>query len=77
MNLMLIDGISFRFYMQSIKRLVLRIITSIVGIFMTMKLILNLMKCKEAKTLFALVGTEKLINFMPIDGISSVVRCNQ
>ena len=44
---------------------------------MTMKVILNLMKCKEAKTLFALVGTEKLFNFMPIDGISSVVRCNQ
>ena len=59
------------------KRFYLLIITSLVGIFMTMKVILNLMKCKEAKTLFALVGTEKLINFMPIDGISSVVRCNQ
>ena len=44
---------------------------------MTMKVILNWMKYKEAKTLFALVGTEKLINFVPIDGISSLVRCNQ
>ena len=48
--------------MQSMKKLDLLIITSIVGIFMTMKVILNLMECKEAKTLFALVGTEKLIN---------------
>ena len=48
--------------MESIKRLDLLIITSIVGIVMTMKVILNLMKCKEAKTLFALLGTEKLIN---------------
>ena len=59
------------------KRCDLLIITSLVGIFMTMKVILNLMKCKEAKTLFALVGTEKLINFMPIDGISFVVTWNQ
>ena len=59
------------------KRLDLLIITSIVGIFMTMKVILNLMKCKEFKKLFALLGTEKLINLMPIDGISNVVRCNQ
>ena len=43
--------------MQSRKRLDLRIITLIDGIFMTMKVILNLMKWKEAKTLFALVGT--------------------
>ena len=63
--------------MQSMKRLDLLIITSIVGIFMTMKVILNLMKCKEAKTLFAFFRTEKLINWMPIDGISSVVRLNQ
>ena len=48
--------------MESMKRLDLLIITSIVGIFMTMKVILNLMKCKEVKTLFALLGTEKLIN---------------
>ena len=59
------------------KLLDLLIITSIVDKFMTMKVILNWMKCKEAKTLFALVGTEKLINFMPIDGISFVVTCNQ
>ena len=59
------------------KRFDLLIITSLVGIFMTMKVILNLMKCKEAKTLFALVGTEKLINLIPKDVISSVVRCNQ
>ena len=59
------------------KRFDLLIITSLVGIFMTMKVILNLMKCKEVKTLFALVGTEKLINFMPIDGISFLVTCNQ
>ena len=37
------------------KRLDLLIITSIVGIFMTMKVILNLRKCKEVKTHFALV----------------------
>ena len=59
------------------KKFYLLIITSLVGIFMTTKVILNLMKCKEVKTLFALVGTEKLINLMPIDGISSVVRLNQ
>ena len=59
------------------RRLDLLMITSIVGIFMTMKVILNLMKCKQAKTLFPLLGTEKLINLMPIDGISSVVICHQ
>ena len=63
--------------MESIKKFYLLIITSLVGIFMTMKVILNLMKCKEVKTLFALVGTGKLINLMPIDGISRVVRLNQ
>ena len=39
------------------KRLDLRIITSIVGILMTMNVIFNLMKCEEAKTPFALVCT--------------------
>ena len=63
--------------MQSMKRLDLLIITSIVGKFMTMKVILNLIKCIEAKTLFALLGTDNLINLMPIDGISSAVRLNQ
>ena len=63
--------------MQSMKKFDLLIITSIVGIFMTMKVILNLMKCKEVKTLFALLCNEKLINLMPIDGISSVVRWSQ
>ena len=43
--------------MQSMKKFDLLIITSIVGIFMTMKVILNLIRCKEVKTLFALVGT--------------------
>ena len=55
--------------MQSMKKFDLLIITSLVGIFLTMKVILNLMKCKEAKLLFALVCTEKLINLMSIDGI--------
>ena len=63
--------------MQSMKKFYLLIITSLVGIFMTMKVILNLMKCKEAKTLFALLGTDKLINLMLIDGISFVVICSQ
>ena len=59
------------------KKFDLLIITSVVGIFMTMKLILNLMKCKEVKTFFPLLGTENLFNLMPIDGISSVARWNQ
>ena len=48
--------------MQSMKRLDLLIIASIVDIFMTMKVILNFIKCEKVKTLFALVGTEKLNN---------------
>ena len=39
------------------KLLDLLIITSVVGIFFTMMVIINLMKCEEAKTPFALVCT--------------------
>ena len=59
------------------KKSLVLIITSIVGILLTVWVILNLSLNTEDKTLYMLVFNENLINLMSLDCVSSVVGCNQ
>ena len=59
------------------KKSLVFIITSIVGILLTKWVILNLSKSRETKTLYMIVFNENLMNLMSLNCVSSVVKCNQ
>ena len=64
-------------YLELIRKMAfVFIITSIVGILLTLQVRLNFVEYKGATTILILVCTKHLINLMSIVRISSVVRFN-